>query len=196
MACLTRRAIAAGVAVLFVAAGCGGARGTTVQPGTERPFTMSSIGSSYGIQARIEGTIAVGDRWVYVVVPRGAVRTYQLDRQDYWDLRVRAGIASCTSRREFEITSEGRAARLAPVLGLSRDAATLDTTTRAFRDTLRLDAGIPPGTDLDKSWIALIFEWPFQSVMATYTVHTDVPLDVKSGPWTGLEVNIPGERCR
>jgi hypothetical protein len=157
-------------------------------------FTESSIGSSYGIQARFDGSIAVQDRWVYVVVPSGAVRTYQLDRQDYWDLRLRAGVASCTSR-QFDIVSEGRAARLAPLLGLSRDAATLDTTTRALRDTLRLDVGVPAGTDLARSWVALIFEWPFQNVMATYTVHTNTPLN-GSSPWTGRAATLPGERCR
>jgi hypothetical protein len=79
---------------------------------------------------------------------------------------------------------------------LSGDAATLDTTTRALRDTLRLDVAIPAGTDLAKSWIVLIFEWPFQSVMATYMMDTNVPLDVKFGPWTGREEQSPDERCR
>lgn len=174
---------------------CGGARQVRRPSSAGVPFSVSSIRSSYGIQARLDGTIAVGDRWIYIVAPAGAVRTYQLDRQDYWDLRMRAGLASCTSR-DFEIVSEGRAARLAPLLGLARDSATLDTTTRAFRDTLRLDVGVPAGTDLAKSWIVLIFEWPFQSVMATYTVDTNTPLDGVSGPWTGMAATVPGERCR
>ena len=158
------------------------------------PFTVNSFRSGYGIQARLEGTIAVQDHWVYVLAPAGAVRTYQVDRQDYWDLRVRAGLASCTSKG-FEIISEGRAARLAPLLGLSPDAARLDTTTRAFRDTLRLDVGVPSGTNLARSWIALIYEWPFESVMATYTVHTNVPLN-GGAPWTGQQAEVPGSRCR
>lgn len=174
---------------------CGGARHSWRPAGEGVPFRVSSIGSSYGIQARFDGTITAQDRWIYIVVLSGAVRTYQLDRQDYWDLRLRAGVASCASRN-FEIVSEGRAARLAPLLGLSRDAATLDTTTRALRDTLRLDVGVPAGTDLAKSWIALIFEWPFQSVMATYTVHTNVPLNGASASWTGMAATVPGERCR
>jgi hypothetical protein len=162
-------------------------------PTVERPFTLSTIRSSYGIQARLEGTIMVADRWAYLVVPRGAVRTQQLDRQDYWDLRIRAAVASCRGR-EVEITSEGRPARVADLLGLSQDAAFLDTTTRAFRDTLRLDVGISPGTDLARSWIALIFEWPFANVLATYTVHTVAPLN--GAPWTGRQATSEGERCR
>lgn len=162
--------------------------------GTERPFVVSSLGSSSGIQARLDGSIIVRDGWVYVVVPRGAVRTYQLDRQEYWDLRLRAGVATCQGR-ETEVISEGRAARLAPALGLSRDSAYLDTTIRQFRDTLRLDVGVPPNTDLVRSWIALIFEWPFQNVMATYTVHTNVPLN-NGDAWTGREAENPGARCR
>jgi hypothetical protein len=173
---------------------CGGARQARRPPGIGTRFSASSLGSVYGIQARFEGSIAVQDRWVYVVVPTGAVRTYQRDRQDYWDLRLRAGLAECASRG-FEVVSEGRPTRLAPLLGLSREAATLDTTTRAFRDTLRLEVGVPPGTDLAKSWVVLIFEWPFQNVMATYTVHTNVPLD-DGRPWVDRQADIPGERCR
>lgn len=174
--------------------GCRATSTGSVSPDGRVPFSVSSIRTSYGIQGRLTGTIAVQDRWVYLVVPVGAVRTYQLDRQEYWDLRLRAGLASCKPRG-FEIVSEGRAARLAPLLGLSRDAATLDTTTREFRDTLRLDVGVPAGTDLGRSWIALTFEWPFQNVLATYTIHTNVPLN-GDGPWTGREADAPGERCR
>ena len=175
--------------------GCRAATTGSVSPNGGVPFSVSSIRSSYGIQGSFTGTIAVQDRWVYIVVPTGALRTYQRDRQDYWDLRLRAGLATCTSSG-FDIVSEGRAARLAPLLGLSRDAATLDTTTRAFRDTLRLDVAVPGGTDLGRSWIALVFEWPFQNVLATYTIHTNVPLNGRDGPWTGRESDTPGERCR
>lgn len=187
------RSLRAVICLVLIA--CGGARQGRRAPGSGAPFAISSIGSSYGIQARFEGLIAVQDRWIHVVVPTGAVRTYQRDRQDYWDLRLRAGVVSCVAR-EFETVSEGRAARLAPLLGLSREAAMLDTTTRALRDTLRLDVGIPPGTDLAKSWVVLIFEWPFQSVMATYTVHTNVPLDEASRPWVGRQADNPVERCQ
>lgn len=174
---------------------CGAARGGALGPGTGRAFSISSIGGQHGIQARLDGSIMMGDRWVYLNIPRGAVRTYQLDRQDYWDLRLRAGIVTCQGR-DFEVVSEGRAARLAPALGLSRDAAFLDTTTRSFQDTLRLDVAVPAGIDLARSWIALIFEWPFQSVMATYTIHTNVPVDAESRPWIGRLEEYPGERCR
>src|SRR5688572_643382 len=179
----------------LITVACGGARRGATSPVAGRPFSISTIRSSYGIQARMDGSIAVQDGWLFVMAPRGAVRTYQVDRQDYWDLRVRAAVAACVGR-SVEVTSEGRAARVATLLGLSRDAAFLDTTTRAFRDTLRLDVGVPPGTDLAKSWIAFIFEWPFEGVLATYTVHTDVPLSPRSGRWTGGQADNPGDRCR
>ena len=188
------RALALSLAVLLSVA-CGGARRGGLSPFTGRTFSVSTIQSSYGIQARMDGSIAGRDGWLFVIAPRGAVRTYQVDRQDYWDLRVRAAVAACVGR-SVEVTSEGRSARVATLLGLSRDAAFLDTTTRAFRDTLRLDVGVPPGTDLAKSWIAFIFEWPFEGVLATYTVHTDVPLSPRSGRWTGRQADNPGDRCR
>jgi hypothetical protein len=172
---------------------CGASRRDSAAGAVARPFALSSIGSSYGIQARLDGTVMSTDRWAYLTLPRGAVRTYQLDRQEYWDLRLRAAIATCR-QRSFEISSEGRAVRLAEVLGLSREAATLDTTMRAFRDTLRLDVGIPPGVNLARSWIALIFEWPFANVMATYTMHTTAMLNGTA--WQGSRPDLIGERCR
>ena len=181
--------------VALFASACSGARRGVLSTVEGRPFSISTIRSSYGIQARLEGSVALRDGWLYVIAPRGAVRTYQVDRQDYWDLRVRAGIASCTGR-DFEVKSEGRAARVATLLGLSRDAAFLDTTTRAFKDTLRLDVGVPPGTDPARAWVAFIFEWPFEGVLATYTVHSDIPLDPRSDRWTGRQADIIGERCR
>jgi hypothetical protein len=123
------------------------------------------------------------------------VKTFQRDRQDYWDLRLRAGLASCKGR-QFEIVSEGRAVRIAPLLGLSPDAAFLDTTTIAFKDTLRLDVGVPAGTDLAHSWIALVFEWPVAGALATYELHTNVPLNEGAPPWSGRQADLPSERCR
>jgi hypothetical protein len=156
---------------------------------------VSSFGGTPGIQVRLTGSLVVQNGWIYVTAPEGAVRTYQLDRQDYWDLRVRAGVASCNGR-DFTVVSEGRAARLAPLLGLSQDSARLDATPRVFHDTLRLDVGAPPGTDLAKSWIALIFEWPFENLMATYISHTNLPLDESFGPWEARAVENPALRCR
>ena len=65
-----------------------------------------------------------------------------------------------------------------------------------MRDTLRMDVGVPPGTELARAWIALIFEWPFENVMATYAVHTNLPLDFSYGPWTGVAVHRLDDRCR
>ena len=185
------RAVA--LALCGVLLACGGAR----HPATRsqgKPFAASSIRSQYGVQGRMEGTIEVADRWVYIVAPVGAVKTYQVDRQDYWDLRMRAGLVSC-KRRDIEIVSEGRASRIMPLLGLSPDAAYLDTTTITFKDTLRLDVGIPAGTDLAHSWIALVFEWPVAGALATYELHTNVPLN-DAAPWSGRQAAIPAERCR
>lgn len=184
----------AAFALCTVVAACAGARQGQGAPGQQLHFAVSSIRSQFGIQGRFDGTISVQDRWLYLVVPTGAVRTYQVDREDHWDLRLRAGLVSCAGR-SFEVVSEGRAARLAPVLGLSQDAAFLDTTLLSFRDTLRLDVGVPPGTDLASSWIALIFEWPVQTVIATYELHTNMPLN-GGAPWTGRQQDSPGERCR
>ena len=183
-------------AALLVAAAlaCGGTRAGTSPLPTGTPFRLRPE-SGYGIQGTFEGSIAMGDRWVYVTAPKGGIKTYQLDRQDYWDLRLRAAVATCQGR-SFEIVSEGRAARLAPLLGLSPDAAFLDTTTRTLKDTLRLDVGVPAGVDLARSWVALIFEWPVQSAMAIYTVHTNVPLLERAAPWSGRQAELPGERCR
>ena len=168
---------------------------TTTSRPAGTPFSVTSLGSSYGIQARLEGSIAEQNRWVYLVVPEGTVRTYQLDRQDYWDLRLRAAVASCRERN-VEIVSEGRASRLAPLLGLSRDSATIDTTMRRFRAPLELDVAIPPDVDPARSWVALVFEWPFQSVMATYTVHVNLPLNGSGTGWTDRAAESPRERCR
>lgn len=187
-----RRLGATALAVASVA--CGAARAPTGTVAAGRPFSLSSFRGPAGIQARLEGSIVVEDRWAYVTA-LGAVRTYQLDRQDYWDLRVRAGVARCQGR-DVEIASEGRAVRLAPLLGLARDSARLDTTQRVLRDTLRLDVGVPPGTELARAWIALIFEWPFENVMATYAVHTNLPLDFSYGPWTGVAGDRLDDRCR
>ena len=65
--------------------------------------------------------------------------------------------------------------------------------TGAARYTAEL---APPGTDLARSWIAFIFEWPFEGVLATYTVHAEIPLDSRSGPWTGRQAITPPARCR
>ena len=76
------------VLVALVATACGGARRSALSPVAGRPFSISTIRSSYGIQARIEGTFTLRDGWLYIAAPHGAVRTYQVDRQDYWDRRT------------------------------------------------------------------------------------------------------------
>jgi len=187
------RALALSVCGLTLA--CGGARHASESASPGKPFSASSLRSQFGIQGSFEGTISMGDRWIYVVAPVGGVKTWQVDRQDYWDLRLRAGLVSC-KQRQFEVVSEGRATRLLPLLGLSPDAAYLDTTTITLKDTLRLDVGIPAGTDLSHSWIALVFEWPVAGALATYELHTNVPLNDGAPPWSGRQASNPSERCR
>jgi hypothetical protein len=136
------------------------------------PFAASSMPSGYGIQVRLEGSATVRDDWLYVVVPTGSVRTYQ-GTADAWDLMVRAGLATCTDKGAWRIVSESRAVRIAPLIGMTRDDAMLDTTVRAFKDTLRLDLGVPRTTTLDRSWLTFELAWPIQSVLARYTLSAN-----------------------
>lgn len=126
---------------------------------------MSSV---YGIQLDLRGSAVVRDGWVYVEIPSGAARTYQ-GRANAWDLVVRAGIATCDGRGS-RLIAEGRAARVAPVVGLTLDHSELDTVTRQFSAPLSLAVGIPPGTDLGRSWVTIEVTWPVESVIATYSL--------------------------
>lgn len=170
-------------------------------PTVSIPFAASSLDTQYGMQGAFEGAIVVGEHWIDVVVPKGTVRTLQRDPQVYWDLRVRAALVRCLEGGQWDVTSESRAARMAPIVGLTSDTGNVDGTPRVFRDTLHLDLGLPPGTPLNRSWIAIVFEWPFVNTLATYQLHTDVLLDgtrvparrVGRGP--ALPVG-PSERCR
>lgn len=147
----------------------------------------TSMRSSYGIQIRLEGAVTRRGNWLYVSVPSGAVRTYQ-GTAPAWDLSVRAGLASCTGSKQWKVVSESRAARIAPLVGLTIDDPMLDTTTRAFKDTLRLDLGIPPGIDLARSWLTIEPAWPIAGVIASYELPASPTLD---------EAHAPAERvCR
>ena len=150
-------------------------------PGTARliPFTATSLRSVYGIQGRFEGTATLRDGWLYVAVPTGAVKTFQLDPQQYWDLRLRVGLMSCDTvpgGSTAQVVSESRAVRLAPPLGIIEQSGAIDTTTHVLKEPLRFDLGVPPGTHLDRSWLVLIFEWPFANALATYELQTDAAL--------------------
>jgi hypothetical protein len=175
---------------------------TTPAPVVAAQFTVSSMRTSYGIQGQFAGTIAVHDGWMYVVAPTGALKTYQRDAQRYWDLRLRAGLVTCVPNGQWEVVSESRAVKLAPLLGITENMTEIDTLTRALRDTVRFDLGIPPGTALERSWVAFIFEWPFQNLLATYLLHTDAAL-APSAQWAKREAawkgSVPpplGARCR
>ncbi len=149
--------------------------------------------SVYGIQLRLEGSAVVRDGWLHLDFPAGAVRTYQ-GEAEAWDLMLRARLATCGRDGEWQVASESRAARLAPIAGLTRDESMLDTTTRAFTETLRLDLGIPRGTDLARSWVAVELAWPVESVLASYTLHTAASLTAAAPNW---DAALPADtRCR
>lgn len=133
------------------------------------PVVATSMSTVYGIQLDLRGSAAVRDRWVYLTIPVGAARTYQ-GRANAWDLVVRAGIATCSGRGEVRLIAEGRAARVAPLVGLTPFNAELDTVTRTFAAPLSLDVGIPPGTDLQRSWMTIEVSWPIESVIASYSL--------------------------
>src|SRR5690348_7535757 len=191
-----RRRRCAIIACLGLASSCAtahGVRGVATASPAPVQFAASSMPSGYGIQLRLEGSAVVRGHWLYVVVPTGSVRTYQ-GTADAWDLMVRAGLVVCDGHGKGRLVSESRAERIAPLVGLTRDSAVLDTTVRVFRDTLRLDLGIPDGTQLDRAW--LIFEpaWPVGGALATYTMSARTMLapsshrQISDGP--------PASRCR
>lgn len=139
------------------------------------PVAISSLRTVYGIQMHLDGSVTRRGDWLYVVAPTGSIRTYQ-GTAPAWDLTLRAGLTTCTADRGWTVVSQSRAARLAPLVGLTRDNSLLDTTGRSFRDTLRLDLGVPPGTDLGQSRLTFELEWPIESSIASYAVDADAPL--------------------
>lgn len=173
------------------------------RPGTSRageirpvvlPVAATSMSTVYGIQLDLRGSATVHDGWVHVEIPVGAARTYQ-GRANAWDLVVRAGIATCSGRGGSQLIAEGRAARLAPLVGLTRDNAELDTVTRKFAAPLRVDVGIPPGTDLERSWMTIEVSWPIESVIASYSLTATGGLVAgAAAPVVGNSTNATGDR--
>jgi hypothetical protein len=98
------------------------------------------------------------------------------------------------------VVSESRAVRLAPLVGVTDQDAILDATLRPLRDTVRFEVAIPPGTQLDRSWVVLTLEWPFENEFAAYDLETGVALDgrrvaVSGVPTTGGRVASMSSRC-
>jgi hypothetical protein len=154
------------------------------------PVSVSSIPSVYGVQLRTEGRAVLRDGWLYVELRSGSVRTFQ-GTTDAWDLAIRAGLATCDGKGGWKLVSESRAARIAPLIGLSRDSATIDTTLRAFGDTLRLDLGVPHGVQMDRTWLTVEVAWPIQSVIADYTLPASGPLAGSRELGSGTARNTP-----
>jgi hypothetical protein len=145
---------------------------------TSAPFIASSMHTVYGVQARLEGTISRRNDWIDVVISRGTLQTFQRDPQQYWDLRLRTGLAHCLPSGEWDVASESRATRLAPAFGEEASPAKLDTATRVLRDTLRFEVAVPPTIAVQEAWVVLVFEWPFENAFATYNLSTGVQLAV------------------
>lgn len=168
---LTHVALGATITLCAIAAGCTqplGSSARTIRPVT-LPLAASSMSTIYGIQLDLRGSAVVRDRWVYVDIPSGAARTYQ-GRAVAWDLVVRAGIATCSGPGVGHLIAEGAAGHVAPIIGLTRDNPELDTIPRTFIAPLRVDVGIPPGTDLARSWVTLDFSWPIDATIASYSL--------------------------
>lgn len=160
-------------AVLFAMAG---ACATTSAPRpVTAPVAITSLRTVYGIQMQLDGSVTRRGDWIYVVAPAGSIRTYQ-GTAPAWDLTLRTGLTTCTPDRGWVVVSQSRAARLAPLVGFTRDSSLLDTTSQHFRDTLRLDLGVPPGTDLGRSRLTFELAWPIESSIASYSVDADTPL--------------------
>ena len=168
----TRRALLVmTIALGGIATGCTqpmGSSASAIRPVT-LPLAASSMSTIYGIQLDLRGSAVVRDRWVYVDIPTGAARTYQ-GRAVAWDLVVRAGIATCSGPGVGRLIAEGAAGHVAPIIGLTRDNPELDTIPRSFLTPLRVDVGIPPGTDLARSWITLDVSWPIDATIASYSL--------------------------
>lgn len=165
------RFLAVTMSLGVVATGCSrmsASRVGEIRPAV-RPVSATSMSTIYGIQLDLRGSVAVRDGWVYLDIPAGAARTYQ-GRASAWDLVVRAGIASCSGPGEGSLIAEGRAGRIAPLVGLTRDSADLDTIPRTFVAPLRLDVGIPPGVDPTRSWVTLDVSWPVEATIASYSL--------------------------
>jgi len=143
-------------------------RADDIQP-VVLPVAATSMSTIYGIQLDLRGSAVVRNGWVYVEIPVGAAKTYQ-GRASAWDLLVRAGVATCSGPRDARLIAEGRPGRIAPLVGLTRDNADLDTIPRTFVAPLRLDVGIPPGTDLSRSWLTLDISWPVEATIASYSL--------------------------
>jgi hypothetical protein len=192
------RTFLAGLSLGVAAIGCG--RPIAAHPGdigaVVLPVAATSMSTVYGIQLDLRGSATVRDGWVYVDIPTGAARTYQ-GRANAWDLLVRAGIATCSGVRGSRLIAEGRAARIAPLVGLTLDNAELDTVTRRFAAPLRVDVGIPPGTDLQRSWLTIEVSWPIESVIANYSLTATGGLVAGApAPVAGNTARVAGDRGR
>ncbi len=158
--------------LLAVAGACAA---TTAPRPVTAPVAISSLSTVYGIQMQFDGSVTRRGGWLYVLAPEGSIRTYQ-GKAPAWDLTLRAGLTTCTPGRGWVVVSQSQAARLAPLVGFTRDSSLLDTTSRHFGDTLRLDLGVPPGTDLGHSRLTFELAWPIESSIASYSVDADTPL--------------------
>ncbi len=195
-----------GVTLMATVVACTGYRPPAgPQPRTPVPtaFNVTSFRSAYGIDVRFAGTADVAGEWMQVIIRSGAVRAYQQDPTQYRNLRIRAAVATCTAGGHWALASESLPVRVTAALASEDAGSGLDAGTHELRDTLRLNAALPPGTRLDRAWMAIVVEWPVSNSFASYELHADFPLAVAAGTqppdrrWTdrsgGMDI---GTRCR
>jgi len=171
------------------------AREPAPAPVRTEPFSVSSFRSSRGIRTALEGVVVIYPDWIYVVVRQGAIRTDQRDPQQYWDVRLRVALGTCDDEGHWSVLSESPAVRVAPVLSIKQNANQLDTLTRRFQDTLRLNLGVPRGTELRRSLLSFTLEWPLENRLAMYSLITDVALAEPLDPQEAARVRHCAEKA-
>lgn len=117
--------------------------------------------------------------------------SFRLPRRDGVNVRrppsQRQG-ASCN----YELNGNTRKAEthsVAPLVGITSRDAILDAKVRPLGTGARFDLPIPPVTRINRSWVVLTFEWPFESEFASYSLEVDLPLD---GGGSGGGAAAPG----
>ena len=150
-------ALAAVVALLLSQPAGTGARGARQQ---KAPFTISSLGTPFGVQVKVEGTYTVNENYVEVSVDRAFI--YVSEHCPYQGRRfvntLAVGLATNTPRGSWEI--ENRSLPL-PVEHVMRPREEYKLAG------LRFQIPRSAGTDLTKRWL----------VVETEEIDLDVPDD-------------------
>ena len=151
-------ALAAVVALLLLSQPSDtGARGTRQQ---KAPFTISSLGTPFGVQVKVEGTYTVNENYVEVSVDRALV--YVSEHCPYQGRRfvntLAVGLATNTPRGSWEIENRSLPLPVEHVLSPREEYKLAG---------LRFQIPRSAGTDLTKRWL----------VVETEEIDLDVPDD-------------------